>query len=47
MYFKHYKKPDVALTKSNYKKALKLLEKNIRYFDVYNKPVLSTGEGYP
>ena len=24
MYFKHYKKPDVALTKSNYNKALKI-----------------------
>ena len=47
MYFKNYKKPDIETSKVNYKKAVELLEKNIRIFDAYRKPVLATGIGYP
>lgn len=47
MYFKNYKKPDMAETKKNYNRAIKMLEENIVRFECYNKPVLTTGKGYP
>lgn len=48
MYFKNHAVPDKARTQKNYKEVLKRLEENVISLECYkNRPVLSTGKGYP
>ncbi|MBQ4136981.1 MAG: hypothetical protein IJD67_02620 [Clostridia bacterium] len=38
---------DTDLTRKNYTRAIKMLEDNVVRFECYQKPVLTTGKGYP
>lgn len=47
MYFENYAEPDMEVTKTNYKRAVKMLADNVVRFECYKRPVLTTGRGYP